>query len=73
MPNKVRIMVQIAGPVKTKVLELNCELVQNDFSEHETAALLFATEFAFNNHAGEIVRGTLNGACWMHVNEMQQR
>ncbi len=32
------------------VLEINGDIITNNFDEHDTAAVLFALEFAANNH-----------------------
>jgi hypothetical protein len=58
MKKKYRISIQQvtkAGAVR-QVMNLDCEIVHNDFDEHDTAANLFALEFAANNFQEHPVR-----------------
>ena len=56
MKAKIRLMVSNRNTGTTKVLEVQGEVTnEGELSEHEIAGVMFACEFAINNHATAII------------------
>jgi hypothetical protein len=55
----IEIKLMLARPQGTSFLVIKGEVVQNDFDSHSTAGILFASEFAINNHASEMLGRSL--------------
>ena len=52
-PTKVKILLKLAGkaPCNLSELEIEGTITRNELSDHDTAGILFASEFAINSHA----------------------